>query len=98
MRVITKDIRRKSLLLFTVVSLAGLMIHNLCSAAEPLDVYVVNYPLKYFSERIGDKHIQVTFPPPPNVDPAFWAPDITTITKYRTSFPMIVSGWSLKKF
>ena len=42
-------------------------------------VYVVNDPLKYFAERIGGDLVQVEFPAPPDVDPAFWSPDAATI-------------------
>jgi zinc transport system substrate-binding protein len=99
MRIYTQNLQQKLLLLqFMVVCLIGIVTHNLCSAAEPLDVYVVNYPLKYFSERIGGKHIQVTFPAPPDVDPAFWAPDITTITKYQQADLILLNGASYAKW
>ena len=37
-------------------------------------VYVVNYPLKYFAERIGAEHVDVVFLEESEVDPAFWKP------------------------
>ena len=40
-----------------------------------LTVYVVNYPLAYFAERIGGDLIRVEFPAPSDVDPAYWTPD-----------------------
>ena len=40
-------------------------------AEKKLTVYTVNYPLAYFAERVGGKHIQVVFPAPSDVDPAF---------------------------
>ena len=93
MRIINIDIRRKSLmLLFTVVSLTVLMIHNLCSAAEPLDVYVVNYPLKYFCERIGGKHVRVSLPAPTDVDPAYWTPDIDTVADFQKADLILLNG------
>ena len=33
-------------------------------SAGPLTVYVVNYPLQYFAERIGGEHVEVVFPAP----------------------------------
>jgi len=48
-----------------------------------LTVYVVNYPLKYFAERIAGEHARVVFPVPGNVDPAFWMPDAETIQQYQ---------------
>ena len=44
------------------------------AADNPLNVYVVNYPLKYFAERIGGPHVKVTLPVPADVDPVYWAP------------------------
>ena len=29
------------------------------AAADPLHVHVVNYPLQYFAERIGNEHVKV---------------------------------------
>ena len=46
-----------------------------------LSVYVVNYPLAYFAERIGGDRVDVRFPAPPDVDPAFWQPDVETIAE-----------------
>ena len=34
------------------------------SASGTLSVYVVNYPLKYFAERIGGERVEVHFPAP----------------------------------
>ena len=44
-----------------------------------LSVYVVNYPLQYFAERIGGDRVQVTLPAPADVDPAYWSPDAATV-------------------
>jgi hypothetical protein len=49
------------------------------AAAGPLNVYVVNYPLKYFAERIGGEHVKVEFPAPADVDPAYWNPDLRDV-------------------
>ena len=52
--------RLKVLALFAVI-LFGVA----CPAAlaSPLNVFVVNYPLKYFAERIGGDEVQVTLQP-----------------------------------
>ncbi len=34
-------------------------------------VYVVNYPLRYFTERIAGDRVDVRFPAPRDVDPAY---------------------------
>ena len=38
-------------------------------------IFTVNYPLKYFTQRIGGDRVRVEFPAPPDEDPAFWTPD-----------------------
>ena len=50
------------------------------SADGSMSVYVVNYPLKYFAEKIGGPHVKVTLPVPPDVDPVYWIPSIANIT------------------
>jgi zinc transport system substrate-binding protein len=62
------------------------------SASEPLMVYVVNYPLKYFAERIGGDKVQVVFPAPQDVDPAYWTPDIATIGAYQQADLILLNG------
>jgi len=62
------------------------------SASEPLKVYVVNYPLKYFAERIGGDNVQVVFPAPEDVDPAYWTPDIATIGAYQQADLILLNG------
>ena len=61
-------------------------------AAEHLTVYVVNYPLKYFAERIGGEHVQVVFPAPAEVDPAHWIPDTATIAAYQQADLILLNG------
>ena len=48
---------------------------NKKEASGKLKVFVVNYPLYYFTERIGGDHVDILFPIPANVDPSFWVPD-----------------------
>ena len=55
-------------------------------------VYVVNDPLKYFAERIGGDLVQVEFPAPPDVDPAFWSPDAATIVAYQQADLILLNG------
>ena len=60
--------------------------------AGPLVVYVVNYPLYYFAERIGGDQVQVVFPAPPGVDPAFWSPDGETVARYQGADLVLLNG------
>ena len=53
----------------------------------PLSVYVVNYPLASFAERIGGSAVSVTFPAPADGDPAQWSPDAGTVAGYQGADP-----------
>jgi zinc transport system substrate-binding protein len=41
---------------------------------DKLKVFAVNYPLYYFAERIGGAHLDLIYPIPNDVDPAYWVP------------------------
>ncbi len=69
-------------ILILIITFAFLVI-NSSIAAEPLTVFVVNYPLQYFTERIGGEHVNVVFPAPTDVDPAYWMPDRPTIANFQ---------------
>jgi zinc transport system substrate-binding protein len=62
------------------------------SAAGPLNVYVVNYPLKYFAERIGGDQVKVQFPVPADVDPAYWNPDLAAISAFQKADLILLNG------
>ena len=68
------------------------------AAMGPLSVYVVNYPLRYFSERIGGEHVRETFPAPADVDPAFWEPDVEQIAAYQQADLILLNGASYAKW
>ena len=42
---------------------------------EHLKVFAVNYPLLYFAERIGGEYVDLIYPIPGDVDPAYWVPN-----------------------
>ena len=44
------------------------------ASTDRMIIYTVNYPLKYFAERIAGEHADVVFPAPADGDPAFWCP------------------------
>ena len=52
------------------------------STARPV-VFVVNYPLKYFADRIGGDQIDVVFPVPADQDPAYWQPNDEAIGGFQ---------------
>jgi len=61
-------------------------------AAGPLTVYVVNYPLRYFAERIGGELVRVVLPAPADVDPAHWSPDAETVAAYQAADLILLNG------
>jgi zinc transport system substrate-binding protein len=67
-------------------------------ASEKLAVFVVNYPLKYFAERIGGDHVNVVFPAPSDEDPAFWGPDVKTISAYQKADLILLNGAGYAKW
>ncbi len=67
-------------------------------AAGPLSVYVVNYPLMYFAQRIGGAHVAVLFPAPADGDPAFWQPGVETITAYQNADIIVRNGATYAKW
>ena len=62
------------------------------STDPPLSVYVVNYPLQYFAQRIGGDAISVTFPAPSGLDPAFWVPDPDVVADYQSADLILLNG------
>jgi zinc transport system substrate-binding protein len=57
-------------------------------------VYTVNYPLQYFAEKIGGEYVDVQFPAPSDVDPAYWQPDAETIAAYQSADLILLNGAS----
>jgi zinc transport system substrate-binding protein len=60
--------------------------------ADPLRIYVVNYPLKYFTQRIGGDYVEVMLPVPSGTDPAYWIPDIATVEAYQQADLILLNG------
>lgn len=55
-------------------------------------VAVVNYPLAYFAERLGGDAVEVLFPVPDGVDPAFWRPGIADIAAMQAADLIALNG------
>ncbi len=68
------------------------------SATAPLNVFVVNYPLKYFAERIGGNQVKVEFPAPAGDDPAYWNPDLATISAFQKADLILLNGAGYAKW
>ncbi|MBW1818522.1 MAG: hypothetical protein JRJ60_15370, partial [Deltaproteobacteria bacterium] len=61
---------RASAWLFAIIVTLGPFTLQASLAGESLVVYVVNYPLKYFAERVAGEYARVVFPAPKDGDPA----------------------------
>ncbi len=61
-------------------------------------VYTVNYPLRYFAERIGGDLVRVEFPAPADLDPAFWSPDVETVSEYQSADLILLNGAGYAKW
>jgi zinc transport system substrate-binding protein len=84
-------------LLTFILLIVGVSVQN-SDAAGPLNVYVVNYPLKYFAERIGGDHVRVKFPVAADVDPAYWNPDLADIAAYQQADLILLNGAGYAKW
>ncbi|MCK5287185.1 MAG: zinc ABC transporter substrate-binding protein, partial [Thermodesulfovibrionia bacterium] len=73
--------------LFIIISVS-----SIAMSADPLVIYTVNYPLKYFAERIAGEYATVVFPAPRDVDPAYWMPDRKTISDYQNADLILLNG------
>jgi len=86
-------------LFFITISIACILLKpGLGSAGERLNIYVVNYPLQYFAERIAGEHARVVFPAPADVDPAYWMPDAKTISDYQRADLILINGANYAKW
>ena len=68
------------------------------SVSKPLSVYVVNYPLQYFAERIGGDLVDVQCPAPADEDPAYWSPGWEVITAYQQADLILLNGAGYAKW
>lgn len=63
----------------------------------PPTVYVVNYPLRYFAERIGGGEVRVVFPVIEG-DPAFWKPDGDAVAAFQKADLILLNGAEYAKW
>ena len=68
------------------------------TATGTVVIYTVNYPLKYFADRIGGDHVRVEFPVPSDTDPAFWTPDAETVSAYQQAELILLNGATYAKW
>ena len=61
-------------------------------------VYVANYPLKYFTERISTPLVDVRFPVPGGEDPAFWKPLPEDVLALQQADLIVLNGASYESW
>ena len=79
---------------FLVITTPGL---TASKNARPA-VAVVNYPLKYFTERIGGNLVRVIFPIPRGIDPAFWTPEPEGVLAFQSTDLILLNGATYSKW
>jgi len=68
------------------------------AANDALSVYVVNYPLEYFAERIGGEHVDVRSPVPDGVSSASFSPDTDAIAALQSADLILLNGATFAKW
>lgn len=93
-----EDILLRLQTVITSLLISILLIPSTLLADDRLTVYTVNYPLQYFAERIGGEYVDVIFPAPRDVDPAYWMPDADTIAAYQSADLILLNGANYAKW
>lgn len=63
-----------------------------------LNVAAVNYPLAYFAGRIGGDLVDVLYPVPGEVDPAFWNPSAEDVGTFQAADLVLLNGATYAKW
>jgi zinc transport system substrate-binding protein len=74
------------------VNLAATAEQQSSPATASLGAVTVNYPLEYFTQRIGGNSVSARYPGPANEDPAYWNPDIDTVVDYQQAGLIVLNG------
>ena len=67
------------------------------SARTP-QVFCSNYPLFYFTERIGGDFVEAAFTVPPDTDPAFWKPAEKDLLAMQSAALLVTNGATYEKW
>ncbi len=71
------------------------------SPVTKVDVFVVNYPLVFLTQRVGGDFVEVNFRVPADVDPAYWEPDVDDVARLQSADLVLLNGadyakWTLR--
>ncbi len=55
-------------------------------------VYTVNYPLQYFAETIAGDDLDIVFPVPADIDPAYWKPSVDDLVAFQSADLVLLNG------
>lgn len=72
--------------------------HNKKSGKDKLNIYTTLYPLEYFTERIGGKHVEVTNVVPPGSDAHSFEPSTKDMIQISDSDAFIYNGTGIEGF
>lgn len=82
---------RDSLKALCIACGAALMAAPALAQSTPR-IVAVNHPLQYFAERLAGGEAEVEFPVPATVDPSFWRPSISDISRIQSADLILLNG------
>ena len=66
--------------------------------SEPRTIAVSNYPLAYFSERIGGDQVRVDWRIPSGIDPSYWNPDGEDLAALQAADLIFLNGATYERW
>jgi zinc transport system substrate-binding protein len=92
-KVFVRRLARGLLTIFWVLLICSFPAH-----ANKGVVYTTNYPLYFFASSLAGNNLDVVFPVPPNVDPAYWKPDAETLVRFQKAGIVLLNGAGFEKW
>lgn len=93
-----KNIILLILAIFILLSCGEKKDHQETNTSLKPRVAVVNYPLNYFTIRIADNIVDVVYPVPGDIDPAYWEPEPQQVELYQNADLIILNGADYAKW
>ena len=72
--------------------------HQETNTSQKPRIAVVNYPLNYFTKRIADNIVDIVYPVPGDIDPAYWEPKPQQVELYQNADLIILNGADYAKW